>query len=76
MDTIPMAEQKLNANDIKSRSSAHAELIMFFLSYKMEAAHPDVAAALHSGYQKVYERLVEMSDVLCHPTVGANAYTA
>ncbi len=42
----------------------------------MEDAHPDVAAALHSGYQKVYERPVEMSDVLRHPTVGENAHTA
>ncbi len=49
MDTIPMAEQKFDANDIKSLRSAHAALIMFFLSDKMEAAHPDVAAMLHSG---------------------------
>ena len=75
MDTLPMAEQKFEADNIKSRRSAHAALILFFLSDKMEAAHPDVAAALHSGFQKVYERPVEMSDVRRYPTVGPNAYT-
>ncbi len=69
-----MAEQKFEANNIKSQSYAHAALILFFLSHKMEAAHPDVAAELYSGYQKVYKRPVEMHDVQHHPTEGANAY--
>ena len=76
MDTLPMAEQKFEADNIESRRSAHAALILFFLSDKMEAAHPDVATALHSGFQTVYERPVEMSDLRQYPTVGPNAYTA
>ncbi len=71
-----MADQKFEADNVKSQRSAHAELILFFLSDEMEVTHPDVAAALHSGFQKVYERPVEMSGVQRYPTVGLDAYTA
>ena len=72
--TIPMTEQNFDPADFKGRRSAHAALLLFFLSDNMERAHSAVAAALHSGFQKLFERPVEMSDLRRYPSVGPNAY--
>ncbi len=71
-----MAEQKFETDNIKSRHSAHAVLILIFLSDAVGRADPDVAAVLHAGFQKVLERPVEISDLLRYPSLGPNAYTA
>jgi hypothetical protein len=44
--------------------------------YHLPRAHPDVAAVLHAGFQKVLERPVKISDLLYYPSIGPNAYTA
>ena len=54
----------------------HAALILIFLSDAGERAHPDVAAVLHAGFQKVLERPVKLSDLQHYPSIGPNAYTA
>ena len=75
LDAIPIAEQKFETENIKSRRSVHAALIIIFLSDAVERAHPDVAAALHAGFQKVLERPVEFGDLRRYPSIGPNAYT-
>ncbi len=59
-----MAVQRFETDDIKSRCSAHAALMLIFLSDAVERALSDVAAVLHAGFQKVLERPVEISDLL------------
>ncbi len=71
-----MAEQKFETDNIKSRRSAHAALILIFLSYAVKHAHPNVTALLHADFQKVLERPVEISDLWRHPSIGPNAFTA
>ncbi len=56
-----MAEQKFETDNMKSRRSAHAVLILIFLSDAVERAH--VAVVLHAGFQMVLERPVEIIDL-------------
>ncbi len=51
-------------------------LLLIFLSYELEHAHPEVAQTLNAGFQTLFERPVDFSDVCCFPSIGANAYNA
>ncbi len=76
MKYIPLPEQNYDAGNFKARRSAHAALLLCYMSPEMEAAFPDQAQAIYAGYQELYQRLVTVEDVRRYPTVGCNAYTA
>jgi hypothetical protein len=75
MDSIPFAQLKYDANNLAASRSAHAALIVFFLSDAMQRAHADAAQAINAGYQTRFQRPVTYADLRNFPSLGPNAYT-
>ena len=75
LPSIPLPAQGYVADNYKARRSAHAGLLLCFMSPAMEAAFPAEAQALYAGFQEQYEHPVTVEDVRRYPSVGRNAYT-
>ena len=73
---VLLPAQNYVADDFRARHSAHAGLLLCFMSPAVEAAFPDAAQALYAGYQDLFSRPASVEDVRRYPTVGKNAYTA
>jgi hypothetical protein len=58
----------------QARSSAHAGLLLCFMSPEVEAAFPEQAQALYTGFQELYQHPATVDDVRCYPSVGSNAH--
>ncbi len=63
MGSMPFAQIKYDANNLAASHSAHAALILFFLSDEMQRAHGDAAQAINAGYQTRFERPVTYADL-------------
>ena len=53
--------------------SAHAGLLLCFMSPEVEAAFPEQAQALYAGFQEPYQHPATVDDVCRYPPVGRNA---
>ncbi len=76
MNTIPIAAQSYDAVSITANCSAHAALVLFFLSNEMERARPEAAQTINAGFQTHLQSPKEVSDVYSFHTIGQNAYNA
>ena len=78
------AQLKYDASNLAASRSAHAALILFFLSDEMQRAHGDAAQAINAGYQTRFQRPVTAcqgpgvtyADLCNFPSLGPNAYTS
>ena len=76
LQKVPLPAQKYDAANFTARRSAHAGLLLCFMSPIVEAAFPEVAVTLEAGFQELYGAAVTVESVRRYPTVGPNAFTA
>ena len=76
LQNVPLPAQQYDAANFRARRSAHAGLLLCFMSPIVEAAFPEVAVALEAGFQECYGAHVTVETVRRYPTVGSNAFTA
>ena len=62
--------------DFRANRTAHAGLLLCFMSPEAAAAFPDQAKALLAGFQDLYQHPTTVDDVHHYPSVGRNSYTA
>ncbi len=74
--TMPIAAQNFAEDNFIGQRSAHAALILLYLSNDMDRAHPEVTSILNTGFQKLFQHPVNMTALPRHPSVGPNAYPA
>ena len=74
--SIPFARLQYDPANLASARSAHAALILFFLSEDLERAHVGAAQAINAGYQARFQRPVNYADLRNYPLIGPNAYTS
>ncbi len=72
--SIPLPAQDYVADNFRALCSAHAGLLLCFMSPKVEAAFPEQAQALYAGFQELYQHPATVEDVCRYPSVGNNAY--
>jgi hypothetical protein len=72
--SLPLPAQDYVADNFRALSSAHAGLLLCFLSPEVEAAFPEQAQALYAGFQELYEHPATVEDVLSYQSVTPNAY--
>ena len=75
LQKVPLPAQQYDAADFRARRSAHAGLLLCFMSPIVEAAFPEVAQTLEAGFQDFYGAPVTVEGVRRYPTVGRNAFT-
>ena len=63
----------LRAPPRRARRSAHAGLLLCFMSPEVEAAFPEQAQALYAGFKEPYQHPATVDDVCRYPPVGRNA---
>ncbi len=63
VNTTPITGQSYDAANISAHCSAHAALVLLFLSDEMEQAHPEAAQTINAGFQTSLLCPVEVSDV-------------
>jgi hypothetical protein len=73
---MPVREKAMHSSARKARRSAHAGLLLCFMSPEVEAAFPEQAQALYAGFQElqVYQHPATVDDVRRYPSVCRNAY--
>ena len=64
----------MHSSALRARRSAHAGLLLCFMSPEVEAAFPEQAQALYAGLQELYQHPATVDDVCRYPSVGRNAY--
>ncbi len=64
----------MHSSALKARRSAHAGLLLCFMSPEVEAVFPEQAQALYAGLQEFYQLPATVDDVWSYPSVGRNAY--
>ncbi len=69
-----MREKAMHSSERRARRSAHAGLLLCFMSPEVEAAFPEQAQALYAGFQELYQHPATADDVRSYPSVGSNAY--
>ena len=74
--SIPFARLQYDPANLASARSAHAALILFFLSEDLARAHVEAAQAINAGYQARFQRPVNYADLRNFLSLGPNAYTA
>ncbi len=72
--SLSLPAQDYVADNFRAQHSAHAGLLLCFMSPEVEAAFPEQAQALYAGFQEVYQHPAKVEDVRCYPSVGCNAY--
>jgi hypothetical protein len=72
--SLPLPAQGYVADNFKAQRSAHAGLLLCFMSPEVETAFPDQAQALFAGFQEHYQHPATVEDVRRYPSVGRNAY--
>ena len=73
--SLPLPAQNYDAGNFRAQRSAHAGLLLCWMSPEVEAAFPTEAQALYAGFQELFQRDVTCEDVRRYPTVGRGAYT-
>ena len=76
LQKVPLPAQKYDAANFTARRSAHAGLLLCFMSPIVEAAFPEVSVTLEAGFQERYGVAVTVESVRRYPTVGPHAFTA
>ena len=71
--SIPLPAQTYVADKFRASRTAHAELVLCFMSPEAEAAFLEQAQAL---FADLYQQPMTVDYVRRYPTVGCNAYTA
>lgn len=74
ISSIPLPAQDYVADNFRARRSAHAGLLLCFMSPEVETAYPEQAQALYAGFQELYQHPATVEDVRRYPSVGRNAY--
>jgi hypothetical protein len=74
ISSIPLPAQDYVADNFRARRSAHAGLLLCFMSPEVKTAYPEQAQALYAGFQELYQHPVTVEDVRRYPSVGCNAY--
>ena len=64
----------MHSSALRARRSAHAGLLLCYMSPEVEAAFPEQAQALYAGLQELYQHPATVDDVCRYPSVGRNAY--
>jgi hypothetical protein len=72
--SLPLPAQDYVVDNFTARRSAHAGLLLCFMSPEVETAFPDQAQALCAGFQEHYQHPATVEDVRRYPSVGRNAY--
>ena len=73
--SLPLPAQNYDAGNFRAQRSAHAGLLLCWMSPEVDAAFPTEAQALFAGFQELFQRDVTAEDVRRYPTVGRGAYT-
>ena len=68
------AQCAMHSSALRARRSAHAGLLLCYMSPEVEAAFPEQAQALYAGLQELYQHPATVDDVCRYPSVGRNAY--
>ena len=74
ISSLPLPAQDYVEDNFRARRSAHAGLLLCFMSPEVETAFPDQAQALFAGFQELYQHPATVDDVRRYPSVGKNAY--
>ena len=74
--SLPLPAQNYDAGNFRAQCSAHAGLLLCWMSPEVEDAFPKEAQALYAGFQDMFQRDVTVEDVRRYPTIGRGAYTA
>ncbi len=75
LQNAPLPAQQYDAADFRALRSAHAGLLLCFMSPIVEAAFPEVALTFEAGFQECYGVPVTVEAVRRYQTVGSNAFT-
>ena len=75
LQNAPLPAQQYDAANFRARRSAHAGLLLCFMSPIVETAFSEVAQTLEAGFHDCYGIPVTVEAVRRYPTVGRNAFT-
>ena len=74
--SLPLPAQNYDAGNFRAQRSAHAGLLLCWMSPEVEVAFPKEAQAFYAGFRDTFQRDVTVEDVRRYPTIGRGAYTA